>query len=79
MKGVLRHGVMTPRLLQQFRNQPGPPRLVACPDASAVVAVEVFVEQKIVAKIGVLLESFIVSKDRPPAPVVFCEDPNQPA
>ena len=43
-----------PGLLEQFGNQPGPPRLVAGTDASARVVVKVLVEQRVVAPVLVV-------------------------
>ena len=54
------------------------PGLMAGADAGAVVAVEVFVEQQIVAPMGIALEFLGAAKHRPPAALVAQKDPGQP-
>jgi hypothetical protein len=49
-------------LLDQFRHEPGPPRLVAGPHASSGVAVKIFVEWNVVAPVPILLKLLIVAK-----------------
>src|SRR6058998_1470091 len=56
-----------------------PSRLVARAEAGPVVAVEVFVEQEIVAPVRVLLKLARSPVDRPPALAVPQEDAGQPA
>ena len=54
-----------------------PTRLVAGPDACAVVAMKIFVEQQIVAPKRIALEFLGAPKDRPSAGLVAQEDPDQ--
>src|SRR4029453_17355029 len=54
-------------LLDELGHQPGPARLVVGPDAGAVVAVEVLVEEDEVAPVGIALEAFGRSVDGAPA------------
>jgi hypothetical protein len=46
------------KLAAHFRHEGGPAGLVAGADACAIVAVEIFVEEKEVAPVGVVLEEF---------------------
>ena len=52
-------------LLQEFRNQTGPARLVTGADAGAVIAVEVFVEGNEIAPIRIRLKFLDAAKHRP--------------
>ena len=65
-------------LLQQFGDEAGPAGLMACSEAATVVAVKVFVEQNMIAKMRVGLKLLGLAEDRPPAVVVFQEDARQP-
>jgi hypothetical protein len=56
---------------------PGPTRLMAGADAGAVVAMEVFVEQQIVAPIRIALEFFGAAEHRPPTALVAEKYPGQ--
>ena len=58
-------GIEMPKDFDQRRHQPGPSGLMAGADACAVVAVEIFVEQKIVPPIRVALE--LLGRRRTPA------------
>ena len=61
------------------RDRPGPPRLVAGPDALAGVAVEVLVEQRVILPVGVFLE-FPGRPVHGPFPLlVLQEDAGEPA
>src|SRR5262245_55286330 len=61
-------------LLQQLGHQARPAGLVAGPDASAVVPVEVLVEQEPVAPVGILLELLGAAEDRTATGAVAQED-----
>ena len=61
-------------LLQQFGHQRGPARLVAGPDAAAVVPVEVLVEEHQVAPVRVGLELLGSAVHRPAAVGIAQED-----
>ena len=56
------------------RDDPGPAGLVARAEAGAVVAVEVFVEQDVVAPVRIVLELLGAAVHRPPAVLVAQED-----
>ena len=64
--------------LDQLRHQPGPAGLMAGAEPRAVVAVEVFVEQDVVAPVGIGLELLRAAVHRPPAVLVAQEDPREP-
>jgi hypothetical protein len=49
-------------------NDPGPPRLMAGADAGAVVAMEIFIEQKIVPLLRIELKLFGTTENRSPWP-----------
>src|SRR5207253_1679916 len=66
-------------LLQRLGDQSGPARLVTCPDATAVVAMEIFVEQNEIAPVGVVLELVGLPVDRAATGGVAQEDRVQPA
>src|SRR5258706_3294484 len=55
---------MLPALLEQLRHDAGPARLVTGPDASAVVAVEIFIKKRIVFPIGICLKLRLAAKNR---------------
>src|SRR5438445_13884797 len=65
-------------LLHELREQGGPPRLVACADARAVVAVKIFVKENQVSPMGIGLESLRAAIERPPAVAGAQEDSGQP-
>ncbi len=67
-----------PPLLQQLGHQAGPAGLVAGAEAAAGVAVEVLVEQEVIAEVGVVLEQLDVAEDRPAPVGVAQEEPRQP-
>ena len=64
--------------LHQARDEPRPAGLVAGAEARAVVAVEVFVEQDVVAPVRVVLELGDPAIDRPAPLVVAQEDARKP-
>mmetsp|Transcript_37937 Transcript_37937/g.61467 ORF Transcript_37937/g.61467 Transcript_37937/m.61467 type:complete len:314 (+) Transcript_37937:417-1358(+) len=53
------------KLIHDFANQGSPPRLMTCTQATAGVAIEVFVKQGVVPR-GVLLEAIGIAKHGPP-------------
>ena len=55
-----------PALLQQLRNQRRPAGLMAGAESRAVVAVEIFVEQHVIAEMRIALKFLRAAKDRPP-------------
>src|SRR5688572_17141374 len=59
--------------LDQAGDEAGPPGLMAGADAGAVVAVEVFVEQHVIAPVRIRLELFGPAVDRPAAMLVAAE------
>ena len=71
-------GKLFPILLDQFRDQGGPARLMAGTDAGAVVAVKIFVERDEIAPMIIALELFRPAEDRPAAGVVTQKDSRQP-
>ena len=58
-------------------NYPRPACLVSGANASAVIGVEILVEQQIVAPLGVALKFFGASEDGPPAGFIAQEDASQ--
>src|SRR3984893_15279155 len=64
--------------LDQAGDDPGPTRLMAGADPGAVVAVEVFVKQQIVAPMGIALECLGAAEHRPPSALVAQKYPGQP-
>src|SRR5438105_15770313 len=71
-------GIELPEDIDQTGDDPRPSRLVAGAEAGAVVAVEVFVEQQMIAPMGIALKFFGAPEYRPPAGFVAQEDPGQP-
>src|SRR5499426_3743748 len=59
--------ILLPALQQELGHEPGPAGLVAGADASAVVTVEVLVEEDEVAPVRVALERVEATVDRAPA------------
>src|SRR6266566_9248164 len=64
-------------LLDQFCDQRCPPGLVACPQAGASVAVEVFIEQDEVSPVRIIMEHLRRTVDRPTARVIPQEHADQ--
>ncbi len=64
-------------LLNQLRDKPGPPCLVAGTQPGPVIAVEVLVEEDMVAEMRILLEQLYIAVDRPPPCFVPREQPRQ--
>jgi len=56
--------------LQQIRDQARPARLMAGTYTRAIVTMEVFIEQKQITPIGVLLKFLDLAMDRPTALIV---------
>ena len=56
--------VLFTALLQQFCDQSRPAGLMAGSDAGAVVAVEVFVKQDVIAKVRISLELAVITENR---------------
>src|SRR4051794_6631641 len=67
-----------PLLLDQLGDEAGPAGLVARAQARTVVAVEVLVEEQMVAPVRVDLDFLRPAEDRPPALLVAQEDADQP-
>src|SRR6478609_8743632 len=63
--------------LNQRRDRARPSRLVAGAQACAVVAVEILVEEKVVAPVRVFLERLRAAVDRPSPGRVLEEDPGE--
>ena len=70
-------GVDVAKIFDQTGDDTGPAGLVAGANAGAVVAMEVLVEQQVVASIGIALKLFGAAKDRAPAGFVTQKDPRQ--
>ncbi len=64
-------------LLLQLSDKPCPAGLVARAQARAVIAVKKFVEQEIVAPVGIALQSLIISIERAVSSLVSQEEPCQ--
>src|SRR5205085_997300 len=67
------------RFLQQARDQGSPSGLVACTEALAGVAVEIFVEEAQVAPVGIVAVVALLALPRPPGFFIRKEDGQQPA
>ena len=63
-------GIQKPVELDGLGHQPGPAGLVAGAQPGAVVAVEVLVEEDVVAPVGIGLELLRAAVDGPPAVLV---------
>src|SRR5579859_3598452 len=64
--------------LDQLRNQARPAGLVAGAYAAAGVSMEIFVEQKVIAEMRVLLQFFVLTEKRPVSGAVPQEDAAEP-
>src|SRR5262245_59299280 len=64
--------------LEQLRHQAGPASLVAGPQPGAIVAMEIFIEQDMIAPVRVGLKCDGPAVDGPPPLVVSEEDPREP-
>src|SRR5918996_5950678 len=64
--------------LQELRDQAGPAGLMGRADAAARVAVEVLVEQYVVAEVRIALQLRVLAEPRPHAAFVLEEQPLQP-
>src|SRR5204863_6552190 len=73
-----RHGSLS-GLLQELSDQAGPAGLMACADARAVVAVEVFVKQNEVAPVRIVMIAAVAAVHRTSAVFILEEDARQPA
>ncbi len=71
-------GIERTKEFDKFRNQSGPACLVAGTEPSAIIPVEIFVEQDVVAPEGVGLELLSSTIDRPPAVLIAQEDAGEP-
>src|SRR5579883_440725 len=60
--------------MYERRGQATPTGLVARSDTGAVIAMEIFVKQRIIAPVGIVLECFRTAKNRPPAILVTSEN-----
>src|SRR6516165_5839496 len=63
--------------ISQLGNRTGPAGLVRGADAAAIVAMEVFVEQQVVAEVRIALQLRVVAEDCPPTLLVAQEQPTQ--
>ncbi len=63
--------------LDQLCDHAGPTGLVACPEARAIIAVEVFVEEDVVLPMRIRLEFFGSAIDWPPARLIAQKDVHQ--
>jgi len=70
-------GVDAAKVFDQTSDDAGPSGLLAGADAGAIVAVEVFVEQQVVAPLGIALRFLRRAKDRPEAGFIAQKDPGQ--
>src|SRR2546421_887849 len=66
-------------LLEELRDQPRPSRLVVRAHARAVVAVEVLVEQEVVAEVRIALQLLGLAEGRPAAVLIEKEDGGEAA
>src|SRR5262245_38729809 len=71
-------GPFLPPRLNQFCNQPGPPGLVGCAHAPAIVAVKIFVKEQVVVKMRVVLDLRVLAMHRTPTVVVLLKNADQP-
>ena len=71
-------GIQQAEELDELGHDPGPAGLVAGAQPGAVVAVEVLVEQDVVAPVGIGLELLRAAVDGSPAVLVTQEDPGEP-
>ena len=71
-------GIQVAEELDEFGHEPGPAGLVARAQPCAVVAVEVFVEEDVVAPVGIGLELLRAAVHGTPAVLVAQEDPGEP-
>ncbi len=63
--------------LNAFGNESGPSGLVTCAQPGTIVAMEVFIEENVVAPEWITLELFRAAVDRSPAMLVAQEDPGE--
>ena len=71
------HAPLLRLLLDQLRDQAGPAGLVAGAEAGAVVAVEVLVEEQVVAPVRIVLERRLAAEHRAAALAVAREEADQ--
>src|SRR5438270_6925605 len=71
-------GIQNSVKLNDLGHQSSPAGLMAGAQSGAVVAVEIFVEQDMVAPVGIALELFCAAIDRPPAMLVGGKYPGEP-
>lgn len=72
-------GVQAPEKVQDWGDQSGPAGLVACPEPSPVVTLEILVKHYQVAPVRVFLEFQRPALDRPPYIRIAQENARQPA
>src|SRR5436190_15518678 len=75
---VTRSPALPAEFVDQVRDQTGPSGLVAGADARAVVAVEMLVEQQVVAPVRIVLELLHAAENRALAVLVAFENLHQP-
>ena len=71
-------GIKEPVKLDIFGHEPGPAGLVAGAKPCAIVTVEVFVKEYVIAPVGVALELLCSAVDGSPALIVAGENPGEP-
>ena len=62
------------KVFDQAGDDTGPPGLVAGSDAGAVVAMEILVEQQVIAPIGIALKFFGTAENRSPSGFIAQKD-----
>ena len=72
-------GTLFSALLEEFRDQAGPPGLMAGAQARSAVAVKVFVKQNQVAPMRIVLQDFGSARDGTAAGAVAQKDADQAA
>ena len=65
--------------MHDFCNETAPSRLMRRADASSAIAMKVFVELDVVAKMWIALKNFLLSVDRSSIILTSQEKPRQPA
>src|SRR5690349_21446585 len=71
-------GIQRTVKLDQFGNQAGPASLMASAEPGAVVTVEVFVKEDVIAPVWIVLELLRAAVDGPMAMLVAGEYPGEP-
>src|SRR5262249_29591406 len=74
---ILGWSFLFPPFIDEGRHQRRPSRLMRCAEPGAILAMKVFVEQNVLAPVGVFLELPRSPIDRAPAGCVGCENADQ--